>query len=391
MEYLGGFLLVVICVFAIMLLRSITTVFHELGHAIPALIFTRQPVNIYIGSYGEKNKTKSFSIGPLTMYFKFKLLDWNKGLCQHSGNTSPWQNILIILGGPLASVLISAGLAILLINQNLPSWLYYLFICFIFGAVLDFFANVLPSQTIHGRDMKNDGAQLMAQITLLASSTEFRNVLALIQNKAFDEAITVCEDLRQMGELEEGLYDLYIHALLEKDKADHALKLYHEKKQLYPLKDDDYFLIGTIYLIQKNYKEAIKYFEHCYVKDGMNGTLLSNMARCHIELGEYQKAFRDATSAIHYDPALLEPYINHGIALMRLKRYPEAFKSLNFALANDETDPRTHFYLAMLYDENVKYQEAYIHYQKAEQFHCEEHGLAYRMEIVRMKLEVEDK
>ncbi len=45
----------------------ITVLLHELGHAIPALILTRQKVSIYIGSYGDPDKSLHFRIGLLEL------------------------------------------------------------------------------------------------------------------------------------------------------------------------------------------------------------------------------------------------------------------------------------------------------------------------------------
>jgi len=48
-------LLIIPAVYAFMV---VNTLLHEMGHAIVLWLFTKQPVNIYIGSYGDKNAYK---------------------------------------------------------------------------------------------------------------------------------------------------------------------------------------------------------------------------------------------------------------------------------------------------------------------------------------------
>ena len=61
---IGGILLVV-------LLRSLTTFFHEMGHAVPALLFTREKVEVFVGSYGDLHNALQLQLGRLKLYLKF--------------------------------------------------------------------------------------------------------------------------------------------------------------------------------------------------------------------------------------------------------------------------------------------------------------------------------
>ncbi len=44
----------------VLLVMAVNVIIHELGHAIPSLLFTKQPVKIFIGSF--EYKSKSFKI-----------------------------------------------------------------------------------------------------------------------------------------------------------------------------------------------------------------------------------------------------------------------------------------------------------------------------------------
>ncbi len=389
MEYIFGFLLTGLAIFSIMLVRSITTIFHEFGHAIPALLFTNKPVNIYIGSYGDTYKTKKFKLGKFTLYFKFNLFDWKIGMCSHEQVQSLRQRIIIIIGGPFASLLIAIPLSIWLLNYSMPDWMYYLTCIFIMGAVIDFFVNIVPYRvnSLYGTEILSDGNQLLITLSLMHSSDDYKKILKLIKEKSFKQAISESEDINANGKLESGIYDLYIHALIEDGQFDLALTKYQEKKAYYKLVESDYFLVGTIYLKLKNYKEALKYFEHCFATNGLDASLLSQMGLCHMELGNHEFALRDLSASISNNPNLLEPYANRGIVYFRLKQYHQAFHNLKFALENDPENGKIHYYLGQCYEDTHALQEAYDHYLKADKLNCQEHGLAYRMEMVRLDLE----
>ena len=103
---LTGILIAVLAIGVILMTRSITTLIHELGHAIPSLFFTKEEVIICVGSYENLTKSQGIKLGRLKVFFTLNLFNWNSGLCLHKGVTSFFQKFLIILGGPLASLLI---------------------------------------------------------------------------------------------------------------------------------------------------------------------------------------------------------------------------------------------------------------------------------------------
>ena len=84
----------------------ITITLHELGHAIPALLMTREDVTIYIGSLGNPDKSFHVSFGRLTIYCKYNPLFWYKGCCvSFDYNLTIDQRLLLVAGGPVASLL----------------------------------------------------------------------------------------------------------------------------------------------------------------------------------------------------------------------------------------------------------------------------------------------
>lgn len=43
-------------------IRGLIIILHELGHALPAILLTKEKVSIYIGSYGDQKKSINFKL-----------------------------------------------------------------------------------------------------------------------------------------------------------------------------------------------------------------------------------------------------------------------------------------------------------------------------------------
>lgn len=129
---------------AALLTRSLLTLLHELGHALPALLFTRQPVEVYLGSYGNPEGAWQVQVGPLRLYLRRNPL-WYKGMCvyrPHSLNTA--QQVSIVLGGVLVSLLVTGLLFYASLRFDLHGAVKLLLFFLVVYAAADFVANLLP-------------------------------------------------------------------------------------------------------------------------------------------------------------------------------------------------------------------------------------------------------
>jgi hypothetical protein len=101
-----GLLSFIAFAFLIALAFFVTVTLHELGHAVPALLMTRDEVTIYIGSFGSPYKSFHITIGRLDFYCKYNPLLWYKGCCVCSDDyLSINKRIWFVAGGPIASIL----------------------------------------------------------------------------------------------------------------------------------------------------------------------------------------------------------------------------------------------------------------------------------------------
>jgi len=112
-----GLLSIIALVILIVLGLLVTVTIHELGHAVPALLWTREKVVIYIGSFGSRHECFKVKAGRVKFYCKYNPLLWYKGCCLCADDyLSINQHIWFVAAGPIASIL-ETILTWLLINQ----------------------------------------------------------------------------------------------------------------------------------------------------------------------------------------------------------------------------------------------------------------------------------
>lgn len=135
---------------------------HELGHAVPALLLTRAPVTVYLGSYGDRRHTWRVQLGALELCVKRNLF-WTKGLCVHaSQNLSRISHILITLGGVVASTLVAVLAFYGALVFDLHGAVKLLLFILVVLAIISLIANLVPSE--HS-GFANDGRMLKVLLT----------------------------------------------------------------------------------------------------------------------------------------------------------------------------------------------------------------------------------
>jgi len=65
----------------VVITRPFTVLLHELGHAIPGMIFSKKNVAVYVGSYGNKEQSFKIQIGTLEIWIRYNPIKWSGGIC----------------------------------------------------------------------------------------------------------------------------------------------------------------------------------------------------------------------------------------------------------------------------------------------------------------------
>ena len=247
--------------------RLLTTVFHELGHAIPALLLTKEKVTMYLGSHGDPKKSFQFQIGRLECFFRFNLFYWKGGLCvMHAKNVSLQTNFLVTISGPLLSFMIASVVSIFLLYGEFTDVTTLILFALVFSCTLDFLHNIIPSReqvALHdGTVVPNDGAQLIQLFAAKNVERVYEEGVKYYRQQNYQKAAETFESLLELRNDHPVFYRLAILSNImignfSKAKEIQQIFSKHFAESFEAL---DFINLGRIQLHDKNYEAALKSF-----------------------------------------------------------------------------------------------------------------------------------
>ncbi|HYG14830.1 MAG TPA: hypothetical protein VEC12_03685 [Bacteroidia bacterium] len=166
-------LLIIPAVYAFMV---VNTLLHEMGHAIVLWLFTKQPVNIYIGSYGDKNAYK-FKIKSFNFFIAKQPLNLYYGMCDNNLYGPAWKLILMFASGPVFAFLFAAAVFYYPFFNAVPEWVYEVTFYFVIYTALSLLYNLTPhriSQNFDSRGVNNDGSWIAYYLKVLFKKPDFK-------------------------------------------------------------------------------------------------------------------------------------------------------------------------------------------------------------------------
>ncbi len=362
--YIVGWLLVVVCC------RFITTTFHELGHAIPALLYTDGNVKIHVGSYGD-DRSKNLQFGRLTAYFKFNPLHLNFGLCQHEKPATFNHIIRIILGGPLFSLLLGLLLILLIKLFQLPDAGMLVLMAFIISSIWDFFINLIPfSQPIRmydGSMTYNDGQQLMTAIQLRKYPPEFHKGQTYFQEGDYQNAIVNFRKTIDAGHADKGVYFCLVQSLLNQRNYKSALHCCEEIDQRFKLEPNDFDLFSTVFLVNKNYTKTIECLDKTIYYNFNNAIAYNKRGYAYLMLENYKRAESDLRMAIRQDSKFGFPYNNLALVYLRKGELEKVLPLIERSRELQPDNPFLSLHLGYYYEALKEYNTALEHFKNAKE------------------------
>lgn len=123
---------IILNIIILIIVAQLATISHEFGHAIPALIFTKDNVKIILGK--EMKKKKEININRITLVIRgfapfLGFVYWS------SSRMTKFQKVLVTLGGPITSLVIS--LSLIFISKAIDNYIIKQII--IFSAIYHLF------------------------------------------------------------------------------------------------------------------------------------------------------------------------------------------------------------------------------------------------------------
>lgn len=384
MEILLGVLIALGWILGVILSRIITTFIHELGHAIPSLMFTEGDVQIHIGSYGDDKNSSQFSLGRLKTFFKFDVFNWNIGLCQHQGAKTVAQTLLIILGGPVFSLLIGIVLLFLIFNYTWSNGIIFIFSFFILASIYDFFVNILPIdypiQMADGTVTYNDGTMLTKVLRESNLPESYFEGLKLREEKKYAEAAVLFKNLLDEGINKKDLHHNYVACLVKMKEYDQALEYLNSSIGKNKIKLKDYPLLGEIYFLKGDYTKTIGIYNKYLYKHFEDVEVLLQRGIVFTQLSEYQKAMNDFSSVIARQPQSPQALNQRALTKIRLGELTSAWTDLEASKKLDDSNPNLFLHYGYYFREKNDRAKAIEHFQKAKEMKVDFHGIDYLIE-----------
>ena len=381
MEVINGILIVGLSILLILFSRSITTLIHELGHAIPSLLFTKGPVVICLGSYADISSSLKIPLGRLTIYFKLNILTWIMGLCSSEKPKSIAQNMIITLGGPLASLLLGLTMIHLINNFVLHDWQKSIVILFIFLAIYDFFINIIPLQKAlylyDGSVMYNDGKQLTMLFKQRNLPESYFNALDHFDKKEYKEAKAIFESLINQNVIHDAINSKLIDVYIKLGEYDNAIDNMSKYSSMQKMRTEDNAKLGFIFYALGAYDKALNYYDNAIHYDYSNAIYLNGRGLVKEALEDYNGAFKDFKAAADFNEGYVDPIVSMGRIYFNMNHKQDAKVLLDAAIEIEPENADAHFYLGRYYDDKHETQLAYDHFLEAERLGCEDHGLDF--------------
>ncbi len=305
-----------IAVFLVIIIsRPFTTLIHELGHALPALAFTEKEVIVYVGSYGNIERSSHFNIGRLHFIFTPRITQLQLGLCQHRAPKTIAQSMAIVFGGPLFSLLLGLVCAYFILQYKEQPYIAFAIAIFLTSGLLDFLVNIIPDKKpmyLHdGSISYNDGYQFMQLVQTYGYPPVYFEALELINKEEYDLASKKFYAAAETGVMTGPLYQEAINFFTwpqhEGRYLGKAIDFHERYQHHFKLDSNDFQTIGELYeeLVGDEMK-AISNYSKAIEINYMNVDALFARARLFNKLGYEMKAIADLKKVVSMDESSVE-------------------------------------------------------------------------------------
>lgn len=354
----------------VLLTRPVTTILHELGHAIAALLLTRKQVTVYIGTYGETKNTVRIPVGKHIIYFRYNPFGWHAGLCVVGGEELAYStDIIITLAGPFASLITATIALYYTFTYDLHGSLKLFLIVFLFSSIADLLANIIPSKEPaildDGREVYNDGMQLLMIMRYRKLNKYYARAIDLYNQQQYDGVLEIVDMLIAKNLEHEEVFRLGMHAAMFIKANDKAIRYAEELQALDYPDANDRLNHGSILLALQRPQEALEVFEKMLVQQPDNIILLNNMGYTLGLLDRFEEAIDYLDKAILLDAAQPFPYNNRGLARIKTGQTVDGLRDIFYSMELDPTNAYTHKYLGIYHFDRGEYDDALRLFTKA--------------------------
>ncbi len=367
---MNGIITLIILVFCFILVRPFTVLFHELGHSLAALIFTKGNICTYIGSYGDKKSSFTLRIGRLSLICKKHILLWKTGVCHLSSkNLSIINNLLITLAGPFLSLIIGIITILIKLKYDMNGFAQFILSFLVISTIFDFFASIIPSRKEivlqNNRITYNDGEQIRQLIRTLRYPESYNEALDFYRNEQFGAAAMKFRESLPKINKNANTYRLAISCYIQDKDFKNAQILSKELQLKYKPKPNDLITYGYILIEKKQLDKALLEFEKALKIDNNNIYALNNRAYVLINQLNFNDAILDLDKAISLNSNFAYAFNNRGFAKIKLGLLDEGYVDLEKSLELDDKNAYVYFSYGVYYYEKGEKDKALEYFEKS--------------------------
>ncbi|WP_269235677.1 tetratricopeptide repeat protein [Flavobacterium flavigenum] len=325
------------------IVRGIVVILHELGHAIPAIILTKQKVSIYIGSYGNPKKSINFRIGLLDVWLSYEMLSWKNGLCVPSAeNISINRQIIYVLTGPICSSIFATLYLYVALFKNFSDLYLHFAVIFFLISILDLFGNLIPNENpielFDGTVTYNDGYTLSKLFKYRKFPNQYTEAIDLFNKKEYKKSINLFDYFLKVKLKDENIYRLNMFANMQIKNFERAKELFDNFEQEFKLTSDDYSNGGLIYSKLNMNNESLHFYNKSIELNAENVYSLNNKGFTLTLLEKYSEAIPLFDKAIEIDEFFAYSYNNRGLSKIKTGRVNEGLADIEKSIKLDENN-----------------------------------------------------
>jgi len=368
------------------IVRPFTVFFHEMGHAIPILFFTRNAVTIYLGSYGDYIASRRLKLGLLTIYFTSNPFVWKTGLCIPSGgsNLSVNKQILYTISGPLASLFISIITSSFAFYLDSHFLVKFIMVIFFLSSLWDLFINIKPSyepiELFDGAICYNDGYSLKQLIKYKKLPAKFSEGYDLYADKKYEEAAKYFSSVLLIERNDTSAYRFAISAYMQFRNYEQAKILSVNFEKTGKMNSDDLGNFGLIHAHLFNYAEAKNYFERSIKSNSRNAQSYLNLGFTYLLLNNYAESIKCFDKTIEMEKDLSYSYSNRGLAKFKNGDVKAGLVDIHYSIELDADNAYAYRSLGIYKMDEGKHEEAFKLFKKAASLDSFVHSINELME-----------
>lgn len=383
----------VLCVLIILVLSFFHVLLHELGHAVPAFLLTKQKVEVYVGSHGNKDHCIKISTRPIDFWIKYNPFSWLGGMCRVTAkDVSVNTQIIYTAIAPVVSIVY-----FFLVLWSLPAAdpygkLSILPLLLAMGGFTLLAINLLPVnvplKTGNGTFTYNDGYTLRLLLKAKKIEKQYIEALKYYNNDDYKKASRLFEEIIKEEFIDTLLFRYALSTFVMQKNYAAADRLMKKAYQLNITEAEaiDYLHTGLVKLHNEEYDEAIEKFKKVLELQADDVYALNNLGYTFTMVNRFTEAIVLLDKVIALKPDGAYGYNNRGYAKVKTGDKEEGLSDIKKSLELDNTNSYAYRNMGIYYMETCDYKEALTWLTKARKMDADTPMLTDLLKLTEDKL-----